>query len=82
MTKQEVLQGALALNDTDNKYTVTVEGDKIIIETKYRGTRVGESTFRKTFLISSESNISFDPSKQYETTFLRTPYCLRDPSKS
>jgi len=46
MTKQEVLQGALSLNDGDKKYTVTVEGDKIIIETKYRGSRVRESTFR------------------------------------
>lgn len=46
MTKQEVLQGALALNESDKKYTVSVEGDKIIIETKYHGTRVRESTFR------------------------------------
>ena len=46
MTKQEVLQGALALNSSNEKYTVTVAGDKIIIETKYRGTRVRESTFR------------------------------------
>lgn len=46
MTKQEILQGALALNESDKKYTVSVEGDKIIIETKYHGTRVRESTFR------------------------------------
>ena len=46
MTKQEVLQGALALNCNDKKYTITVKGDKIIIETKYRGSRVRESTFR------------------------------------
>ena len=46
MTKQEVLQGALALNGSARKYTVTVEGDQIIIEAKYRGTRVRESTFR------------------------------------
>ena len=46
MTTQEVLQGAFALNCSDKKYTITVEGDKIIIETKYRGTRVRESTFR------------------------------------
>ena len=46
MTKQEVLQGAHALNESDKKYTVSVEGDKIIIETKYHGTRVRESTFR------------------------------------
>lgn len=46
MTKQEVLQGALALNESDKKYAVTVEDDRIIIETKYRGTRMRESTFR------------------------------------
>ncbi len=46
MTKQEVLQGALALNGSDKKYTVAVEGDKIIIETKYHGIRSQESTFR------------------------------------
>ncbi len=46
MTKDEILQGALALNGSDKKYTVTVESDKIIIETKYRGTRVRETTFR------------------------------------
>lgn len=46
MTKQDVLHGALALNKSDQKYTVIVEGDKIIIETKYHGTRVRESTFR------------------------------------
>jgi len=46
MTKQEVLKGALALNGRDKKYTVTVEGDRIMIETRYRGSRVRESTFR------------------------------------
>ncbi len=46
MTKQEVLQGALSLNDGDKKYTVTVEGNKIIIETKYRSSSARESTFR------------------------------------
>ena len=35
MTKQEVLQGALALNGNDKKYTVTVEGDKITIQSKF-----------------------------------------------
>lgn len=48
MTKQEVLQGALALNGDDKKYTVTVQGDKIIIQSKFSanatGTRTG--TFR------------------------------------
>ena len=46
MTKQEVLQGALALNGDDKNYTVTVAGDVIVIEAKYRGTRMRESTFR------------------------------------
>lgn len=48
MTKCEVLEGALALNGDNKKYTVATDGDKIIIEAKYRaniaGTRSG--TFR------------------------------------
>ena len=48
MTKEEVLRGALALNGSDRKYTVTVEGDTIIIQSKFSanatGTRTG--TFR------------------------------------
>ncbi|MBQ2735547.1 MAG: hypothetical protein IJF33_06910 [Clostridia bacterium] len=82
MTKQEVLQGALALNGNDKKYTVTVEGDKIIIETKYRGTRVRESTFRciahikddKTY---TESTYDFDGyCKQYGVRKKAVSYCL------
>ena len=46
MTKQEVLQGALSLNGDDKKYTITVEDDKIIIETKYYGTPKQKATFR------------------------------------
>lgn len=46
MTKQEVLQGALALNGDNKKYTITVEYDKIIIETKYYGTPKRKATFR------------------------------------
>ena len=46
MTKEEVLQGALALNGDDKKYTITVEDDKIIIETKYYGTPKRKATFR------------------------------------
>lgn len=48
MTKQEVLQGALALNNSDKKYIITVEGDKIMIEAKYQGSGAGEATFRCT----------------------------------
>ena len=46
MTKQEVLQGALSLNGDDKKYTITVEEDRIIIETKYYGTPKRKATFR------------------------------------
>ena len=46
MTKQEVLQGALSLNGDDKKYTITVEDDKIIIETKYYGTPKRKAMFR------------------------------------
>ena len=82
MTTQEVLQGALALNCSDKKYTITVEGDKIIIETKYRGTRVRESTFRciahikddKTY---TESTYDFDGyRKQYGVRKKTVSYCL------
>ncbi len=45
MTKEEVLRGALALNGSDSKYTVAVEGDKITIQAKFSanatGTRMG-----------------------------------------
>lgn len=46
MTKQEVLQGALSLNGDDKKFTITVEDDKIIIETKFYGTPKRKATFR------------------------------------
>lgn len=45
MTKQEVLQGALALNGSGKKYTVKVKDNRITIEANYRGTRMRESTF-------------------------------------
>ncbi len=35
MTKDEVLQGALALNGTDKKYTVSIEDDSIIVQANY-----------------------------------------------
>jgi len=82
MTKQEVLQGALALNCNDKKYTITVKGDKIIIETKYRGSRVRESTFRciahikddKTY---TESTYDFNGyHKQYGVRKKAVFYCL------
>ena len=45
MTKEEVLQGALALNGSDKKYTVSVAGDKITIRSSFSvnatGTRTG-----------------------------------------
>ncbi len=82
MTKQEVLQGALALNSSDKKYAVTVDGDKIIIEIKYRGSRMRESTFRciahlkddKTY---TESTCDFDGyRKQYGVRKKAVSYCL------
>ena len=82
MTKEEVLQGALALNGSDKKYTVTVEGDKIIIETKYRGTRIRESTFRciahlKDDKSYTESTCDFDGyRKQYGVRKKAVSYCL------
>jgi hypothetical protein len=82
MTKEEVLQGALALNGSDKKYTVTVEGDKIIIETKYRGTRIRESTFRciahlKDDKSYTESTCDFNGyRKQYGVRKKAVSYCL------
>ena len=82
MTKEEVLQGALTLNGSDKKYTVTVEGDKIIIETKYRGTRIRESTFRciahlKDDKSYTESTCDFDGyRKQYGVRKKAVSYCL------
>lgn len=82
MTKQEVLQDALALNGSDKKYTVTVEGDKIIIETKYRDTRTRESTFRciahlKDDKSYTESTCDFDGyRKQYGVRKKAVSYCL------
>lgn len=35
MTKKEILDGALSLNGEDKKYSVTVDGDKIITEIKW-----------------------------------------------
>ena len=72
MTKQEVLQGALALNRSDKKYTITVEGDKIIIETKYRGTRVRESTFR--CIAQLKNNKTY--TEQYGVRKKAVSYCL------
>ena len=72
MTKQEVLQGALALNCSDKKYTITVEGDKIIIETKYRGTRVRESTFR--CIAQLKNNKTY--TEQYGVRKKAVSYCL------
>ncbi|MBQ9131362.1 MAG: hypothetical protein IJX62_02675 [Clostridia bacterium] len=48
MTKQEVLQGALALNGSDQKYIVTVEDDKIMIESRFNANATGtrRGTFR------------------------------------
>ena len=44
MTKEEVLQGALSLNGNDRKYTVTVEGDKITIQSEFSANATGTRT--------------------------------------
>ena len=41
MTKQEVLQGALDLNGSDKKYVVTIEDNKIIIESQFNANSTG-----------------------------------------
>ena len=48
MTKQEVLQGALDLNSSDKKYVITIEDNKIIIESKFNANATGtrKGTFR------------------------------------
>ena len=48
MTKQDVLQGALALNGSNEKYTITIEENKIMIESKFNANATGtrRSTFR------------------------------------
>ena len=35
MTKNEILNGALLLNGDDKKYSITIDGDKIITEVKW-----------------------------------------------
>ena len=45
MTKEEVLQGALALNGSDKRYTVSVDGDQIKIQAQYYGTPLRKATF-------------------------------------
>lgn len=54
MTKEEVLQGALALNGSDKKYTVTVEGDKITIQSKFSANAI--STRKGTFCCVAHLN--------------------------
>ena len=44
MTKEEVLQGALALNGSDKKYTVSVEDDRITIQSKFSANAIGTRT--------------------------------------
>ena len=44
MTKEEVLQGALTLNGSDKKYTVSVEGDRITIQSKFSANAIGTRT--------------------------------------
>ncbi len=55
MTKEDVLQGALALNDSNPQYTVSVEDDKIIIEAKYYGTPKRKAAFRYTARLRNDN---------------------------
>ena len=70
MTKEEVLQGALALNGEDKKYAVTTEDDRIIIETKYYGTPPREACFRYIAQLRDDSTYT-------ETHFDRDGYRMR-----
>ena len=45
MTKDEVIRGTLAFNGSDRKYTVTVEGNKIIIQSKFSANVNGKFIF-------------------------------------
>lgn len=74
MTKQEVLQYALALNSSDKNYTVTVEGDKIIIEAKYRGKHLRESTFRCVAQLKDDKTYT---EKTYDFDGYRRQYGVR-----
>lgn len=87
MTKQEVLQGALALNGSDKDYTVTVNDDKIIIEMKYRGINMREAKFRCIARLKddgtyTETNYAGDGYHiQYGKIHTKTVSCSLDRSK-
>jgi hypothetical protein len=55
MTKQEVLQGALALNGEEKDYTVAVDGDRIIIERKHSETPYAKTAFRYIALLKNNN---------------------------
>lgn len=82
MTKQEVLQGALALNNSGQKYTITVEDDKIIIEANYQGSGASEATFRCTAKLKDDktytiTTYNFDGyRKQYGVYIKAASYSL------
>ena len=54
MTKEEVLQGALALNGEGNKYKITVEGDRIITEARFYTSHT-TSTFRSIACLNDDN---------------------------
>ena len=54
-TKQEVLQGALALNGEEKDYTVAVDGDRIIIERKHSETPYAKTAFRYIALLKNNN---------------------------
>ena len=54
MTKQEVLQGALALNGEGKKYRISVKGDRIITEAKVQ-TGHSSMTFRSIACLNDDN---------------------------
>ena len=46
MTKEEVLQGALSLNENGKNYTVTVQDNKIIIRAEYKASLSRKGVFQ------------------------------------
>ena len=81
MTKQEVLQGALALNGCDKKFTVTVDSDKIIIEAKCRDVSERETTFCYTACLKDNKTYTFVGYRKQNEVRTKTASCCSEESK-
>jgi hypothetical protein len=81
MTKQEVLQGALALNGCDKKFTVTVDSDKIIIEAKCRDASERETTFCYTACLKDNKTYTFVGYRKQNEVRTKTASCCSEESK-